>query len=63
MSDHAEHSDVTTTGDQVGSADRAPTPEEEQSAEEVQDSLTDSVREHEEEMMEKGANAKGEGRI
>jgi hypothetical protein len=42
-------------------ADRAPTPEEERLAEEH--SLDETVVEHEEEMLERGAKQKGEGRI
>lgn len=48
---------------EYGSADSAPTSDEEKAAEGAKDSLTDSVREHEEEMMGKGANAKGEGAV
>jgi hypothetical protein len=43
--------------------DRAATPEEAQMADQHGDALTDSVREHEEEMMETGANVKGEGEV
>ena len=43
-------------------ADREPT-EDEARAAEAQGDLDGSVAEHEEEMMERGANQKGEGRI
>ena len=39
------------------------TPDEEKVADEHGDAVTDSVREHEEEMMETGANVKGEGEV
>jgi hypothetical protein len=42
-------------------ADRAPTPDEEKAAE--GNALADSVVEHEQEMAERGAHQKGEGRI
>ena len=68
MSEHGEVSDATTDVDEVdaratGTADRAATPDEERVAEEYSDSLTDSVRSSEEEMMETGANVKGEGEV
>ena len=68
MSEHGEVSDSTTEADVVdarttGAADRAATPEEAQMADQHGDALTDSVREHEEEMMETGANVKGEGEV
>ena len=68
MSEHGEVSDATTDVDEVdaratGAADRAATPDEEQVADAHSDSLTDSVRQHEEEMMETGANVKGEGEV
>ncbi|MCU1459243.1 MAG: hypothetical protein JWL73_3335 [Actinomycetia bacterium] len=42
-------------------ADREPTPEEAKRAEGLE--LDPEVTKHEEEMLEKGANAKGEGQI
>jgi len=42
-------------------ADRLPTPEEEDKAEE--NTLDPEVSEHEREMLERGANQKGEGRL
>ena len=68
MSEHGEVSDATTEVDEddaraTGSADRAATPDEEKAADEHGDALTDSVRQHEEEMMETGANVKGEGEV
>lgn len=47
--------------DKGGEADRPPTKDEEQRAEEQE--LAPDVAEHYEEMAEKGAHAKGEGRI
>ena len=52
-----EREDAQTTAH----ADRKPTPEEERRAEEL--SLDPEVAEHEQEMAERGANQKGEGRI
>lgn len=46
---------------QPSGADRAPTADEEKSADDLE--LDDSVAEHEEEMMDRGAKQKGEGRI
>ena len=68
MSEHGEVSDATTDVDEVdaratGAADSAPTPDEEKVADEHGDAVTDSVRKHEEEMMETGANVKGEGEV
>ncbi|MFN8051006.1 MAG: hypothetical protein U0Q22_06200 [Acidimicrobiales bacterium] len=44
-------------------ADRQPTPDEERRAEELADGVPDSVGEHYEEMIDIGANVKGEGEI
>lgn len=52
----AEDSDAHTSA----GADRAPTPSE---AEAAPDKADPEVAEHFEEMMEKGANLKGEGRV
>jgi hypothetical protein len=43
------------------SADRAPTPEEEERADALE--LDPKVAEHEKEMMERGANQQGEGKL
>jgi hypothetical protein len=44
-----------------GQADRMPTPEEEEIADELE--LDPEVAEHEREMAERGAKQKGEGRV
>jgi len=44
-----------------GQADRMPTPEEEEIADDLE--VDTEVAEHEREMTERGANQKGEGRI
>ena len=54
----AERSDAT----KHGSADRAPSPAEEASADQLP-GPSESVREHEQDMAERGAGQKGEGRI
>jgi len=53
----AEAEEAKTTAQ----ADRAPTPEEEKIADGLE--LDPEVAKHEEEMLEKGANAKGEGKL
>jgi hypothetical protein len=53
----AERDEAQTTAH----ADREPTPEEEERAEEL--TLDPEVVEHEQEMAERGVNQKGEGRI
>ena len=60
-------SDATRAEDELdarttAAADRAPTPEEEAEAD-GHGKVSDSVAAHEEDMMERGANAKGEGEI
>ena len=44
-------------------ADRPPTPEEERAAEEAAEDVPGSVGEHYEEMIDIGANVKGEGEV
>jgi hypothetical protein len=66
MSDRTRPSSETREADardaqREPSADRAPTAEEEQLAE--GNTLDESVKEAEEEMLERGAHQKGEGRI
>ncbi len=46
---------------QTGAADRAPTPEEEAIADSLE--VDPGVAAHEKEMMERGANQKGEGQL
>ncbi|HUI04465.1 MAG TPA: hypothetical protein VLZ77_13040 [Acidimicrobiales bacterium] len=64
--DHTEVTDATRQAEEEESAaahepDRAPTPGEEAAAEEL--SVDPDVREHYEEMAERGAEAEGEGRV
>ncbi len=47
--------------EQPAGADRMPTEDEERLAEEHK--VNESVAEHEEEMLERGANQRGEGRV
>ena len=53
----AEHAEAQATHE----SDRAPTPQEEAVAEAQE--LEPDVAEHEEEMLERGANQQGEGRV
>jgi hypothetical protein len=71
MADDAETTDATKRAEEVDAtqehrADRAPTREEEAAAEESAEEFAGdrtAVAEHEKEMTDLGANAKGEGRI
>ncbi len=69
MPDQDATSKETTTAEQreattAHEPDRAPTPEEERTAEEVAKGVNlDEVRKHEEEMLDKGAHVEGEGAI
>lgn len=63
MSEHGEVSDAIKDVDAEAAhttahADRVATPDEEQTADAQSGALTDSVREHEKDMMETGANVK-----
>ena len=61
---NADPADEATDAAAAHDADRPPTPEEEQLAEQALPGIdTDSVARHEREMAERGASVEGEGQI
>ena len=68
MTEHTEPTDATVAADEDGAkaqhtANEDPTPEEAAAADRSRDTVDDTVRSEYKELVERGAQQKGEGRI